>query len=70
MKKEEYIKLTKHLDSEKEFVEVEVSASTQSLITMLYSAMSSNQMLANAIIIATASYTEKIIQDDIKARLN
>ena len=68
--KEEYINLTKHLDSEKDFVEVEVSASTLSLVTMLYSAMSSNQMLANAIMIATASYTEKAIQDDIKARLN
>ena len=68
--KEEYIKLTKHLDKDKEFVEVEVSASTQSLITMLYSAMNSNQMLANAIIIATASYTESAIQADMKARLN
>jgi hypothetical protein len=67
---QEYIKLTKNIDKDKEFVEVEVSASTQSLITMLYSAMNSNQMLANAIIIATASYTESSIQADIKARLN
>jgi hypothetical protein len=70
MEENDYVKLTMMQVKGMESVEVDVSASKDTLTTMFFSAMCNNQFLANAVINATKEYYHYVEELDFKAKLN
>ena len=66
----DYIKLTMMDINGIDAVEVDVLASKDTLISMIYSAMCNNNFFANSVIIATQQYYLHVARHDEKARLN
>ena len=61
---------SKNEGKKKQIVEVTVNGSQDTLITMIYSAMTGNSVLADIILAASSSYVMKKIEQEQKARLN
>jgi hypothetical protein len=58
------------LQKEGDFIEVEFIGTNKTLTSMLYTAMSGSEILAEIVINAVTAYSADIIEAEEKARLN